>query len=57
VDPGVVAFAEQRRVLEVGLAAEQPVHDVMDLAPPAGSAAAGEHAGLVAQLDRFAQAR
>jgi hypothetical protein len=39
---GVVAFAQQRGVGQRGLATEQPMHDVMDLAPGGGGVAAGE---------------
>src|SRR3954452_2339817 len=57
VDLGVVAFAEQPGVGQAGLPAVHPFDDVVDLAPPAGGVAAGEHAGLVAQLDGSADGR
>src|SRR3954451_3174921 len=38
---GVVAFAQQRGVGQAGLAAEQPMHHVMDLAPGGGGVAPG----------------
>ena len=44
VDLAVVAFAEEGGVLQAGLPAVAPVQDVVDLAPPGGGLAAGEHA-------------
>src|SRR4051812_28745383 len=57
VDLGVVAFAEQRGVLQAGLAAEEPGDDVVDLAPVGRGVTAGEDAVLVARLYRSADGR
>src|SRR5829696_3954281 len=57
VDLRMVALAQERRVLQAGLSAIAPMQDVMDLAPPGGRLAAGEDAGLVAELDRAPQVR
>src|SRR4051794_10214488 len=54
VDLGVVAFAEQPGVLQAGLPAEDPLDDVVDLAPIAGGITAGEDAVAVSDLDGFA---
>src|SRR3954454_6178829 len=54
VDLGVVAFAEQPGVLQAGLAAEDPLDEVVDLAPIAGGITAGEDAVAVSDLDGFA---
>jgi hypothetical protein len=51
VDLGVVAFAEQHRVVQRGLPAECPGEAVMDVAPPGRGVAAGEDAAAVAGLD------
>lgn len=51
----MVPFAQERGVVEVGLAAVDPVDQVVDVAPVAGSVAAGEYARVVAQFDRLAQ--
>src|SRR3954462_14860560 len=55
VDLGVVAFAEQSGVLQAGLAAEDPLQQVVDVAPVMGGAAAGEYARLVPLDDRLAE--
>ena len=48
VDLGVVPFAEQRGVVQAGLAAVEPVDEVVDVAPVGRCVAAGEHAVPVA---------
>ena len=46
VDPAVVGMAQQRQIVDVGGPAQQPVLDVMGLAPDGVRAA--DHASLVA---------
>src|SRR4051795_6645959 len=55
VDLGVVSLAEQRGVLQAGLAAVDPLEQMVDVAPVGRGVAAGEHALTVAQLDGPAQ--
>src|SRR3954452_5554227 len=50
VDLGVVALAEQRGVLQAGLAAVDPLEQMVDVAPVGRGVAAGEHALPIAQL-------
>ena len=50
----MVPLAQECGVVEVGLAAVDPVDQVVDVASVAGSVAAGEYALVVAQLDRLA---
>src|SRR5215218_9557501 len=48
VDLGVVPFAEQAEVVQVGRPVEHPLQDVMGVAPPVRGFAAGEDASSVA---------
>ena len=48
----VVAMTEQHQVLEGGVAAVAPVHQVVGVGPRRGSIAAGPHAPLVADPER-----
>src|SRR3954471_19303041 len=57
VDLGVVAFAEQCEVGQVGEAAVEPFQDVVGVAPPGGGGAAGEDAALVAGVEGAALVR
>src|SRR3954454_11054591 len=57
VDLGVVAFAEQPGVLQAGLAAEDPLQQVVDVAPVVRGAAAGEYTRLVPLHHGRAQVR
>src|SRR5438093_10952093 len=56
VDHAVMALAEQDRVLEVGLPAVDPVHQVMAVAPGSRTLAARPLAVLVAHRQGLAQA-
>src|SRR4051812_47064490 len=55
VDLGVVAFAEQRGIVQVGFAARDPVHLVVHVAPVGGGVAAGEYAVPIPVVHRPAQ--
>ena len=57
VDLGVVALAEERRIVEARFPAVDPLDHVVDIAEPRGGLAAGEDAGPVAFLDRPADVR
>src|SRR3954466_14629086 len=57
MDLGVVPFTQQRRILQRGLPTEDPMPQMMDVAPVLRRGAAGEHARLVAELDGPAQMR
>src|SRR3954463_6944569 len=57
MDLRVVPFTQQGRILQRGLPAEDPVPQMMDVAPVRRRRAAGEHAGPVAELDGLARGR
>src|SRR3954451_7653769 len=57
MDLRVVPFTQQGRILQRGLPTEDPVPQMMDVAPVLRRRAAGEHAGPVTELDGLAQVR